>query len=219
MIDVWLASIDHADMADCVTAAAYMFAASFSARAARQARLRCETRETMFWRSTAVLLVLLGINELLDLQTLLIEIGRANAEAYGWYGVHRKVQYVFVIALIVAAVLAGAALLWVTRRTHRAVRLAIAGLAFIGLFVLLRAASFHHLDDLLGRGIASFTWRSFEETVGIVIVAAAALLYTREREECTRRRSDSPHPLPLPDRLDRPEQHDDVERQVVADDP
>src|SRR5690606_21769731 len=115
-------------------------------------------------------------------------IGRANAEAYGWYGVHRKVQYVFVIALIVAAVLAGTALLWATRRTHRAVRLAIAGLAFIGLFVLLRAASFHHLDDLLGRGIASFTWRSFEETVGIVIVAAAALLYTREREERPRQR-------------------------------
>ncbi len=202
-------------MADWVTVAAYVLAALLSAIAARYAWLRRETGETLFWRSTAVLLVLLGINELLDLQTLLTEIGRANAEAYGWYGVHRKVQYVFVIALIIAATLAGAALLWVTRRTHRAVRLAIAGLAFIGLFVLLRAASFHHLDDLLGRGMAAFNWGSFQEVAGIVIVAAAAALYTRK----PRRTSDSRHPLPLPDRLDRPEQHDHVERQVVADDP
>ena len=180
MIDDWLSSIDHADMADWVTVAAYMLAALLSAIAARYAWLRRETRETLFWRSTAVLLVLLGINELLDLQTLLTEIGRGNAEAYGWYGVHRKVQYVFVVALIVAAALAGAAALWITRRTHRAVRLAIAGLAFIGLFVLLRAASFHHLDDLLGRGLAAFNWGSFQEVAGIAIVGAAALLYTRK---------------------------------------
>ena len=175
-------SIADADMADWVTVAAYILAASLCARAARRAVAGRETRDSMFWRITALLLVLLGINELLDLQTLLTTVGRAHAKANGWYGEHRRVQYVFVIALGVAAVFAGIAMLWLTRRTHAAVRLALAGLVFIGLFVLLRAASFHHLDEILGRGAPEFNWGSLQEMTGILIVAAAAAFYTRKRQ-------------------------------------
>ena len=181
MISDWQSSIGHADMADWVTVAAYLLAALLSARAARHAGLRRQARESMFWRIAAALLVFLGINELLDLQTLLTSIGRAHAKANGWYGEHRGVQYVFVMALGVAAVFAGIAMLWLTRRTHAAVRLALAGLVFIGLFVLLRAARFHHLDEILGRGAPEFNWGSLQEMAGILIVASAATLYTRKR--------------------------------------
>jgi len=128
-----------------------------------------------------MLLVLLGINELLDLQTLLTSVGRAYAKANGWYGQHRKVQYEFVVGLAIAAALSGIAMLWFTRRLHATVRIALVGLVFIGLFVLLRAASFHHLDDILGRGFPVFNWGSIQEMAGILIVAAAALLYSRKR--------------------------------------
>jgi len=63
------------------------------------------------------------------------------------------------------------------------VRLALVGLVFLGLFVLVRAASFHHLDELLGRGSPDFNWGSIQEMAGIVIVAAAALLYSRKRRK------------------------------------
>lgn len=176
-----LASVGRADMADWVTAAAYLVAALLTVRAARQAALRSEASERRFWRISTVLLVLLGINELLDLQTLLTAVGRADAEANGWYGHHRRVQYIFVMALAGAAAIAGLALLWLTKRSHAAVRLALVGLVFIGLFVLLRAASFHHLDDLLGRGWAPFNWGSLQEMAGILVVAGAALFYVRKR--------------------------------------
>lgn len=169
-------------MADWVTVAAYLIAAILSARAAGHAALRRQARERMFWRLTAMLLVLLGVNELLDLQTLLTSVGRANAKAYGWYEIHRKVQYLFVMGLGVAAALAALVMLWLTRRTDAAVRLALAGLMFIGLFILLRAASFHHLDDLLGRGALKFNWGSVQEMAGILIVAGAALRYMRKRK-------------------------------------
>ena len=45
----------------------------------------------------------------------------------------------------------------------------------------MRAASFHHLDELLGRGMPEFNWGSIQEMAGILIVAAAAALYVRTR--------------------------------------
>ena len=178
MISDWRSSIAYADLADWVTFATCFIAAALSARAARQA----ETggRDSTFWRITAMLLVLLGINELLDLQTLLTLVGREHARANGWYEDRRSVQYIFVLALGVVAVLAGVAMLRLIGRTHASVRLALAGLLFIGLFVLLRAASFHHLNEILGRGAPEFNWGTIQEMAGILIVTVAAELYTRK---------------------------------------
>lgn len=181
VISDWRSSIAHADIADWVIVAAYVIAASLSARAARHAE--AGSRDSMFWRIIAMLLVLLGINELLDLQTLLTVVGREHAKANGWYEDRRWVQYVFVLALGAAAVLAGVALLRLIGRTHASVRLALAGLILIGLFVLLRAASFHHLNEILGRGAPEFSWGSVQEAAGILIVAIAAELYARRDKE------------------------------------
>jgi hypothetical protein len=182
VISEWQSSIAKADMADWITVAAYLVAALMSARAAGHAGLRRLARDTMFWRITAVLLALLAINELMDLQNHLTSAARAYARADGWYEERRRVQYVFVMALGVAAMFAGIAMLWLTRRADAAVRLALAGLIFIGLFVLLRAASFHHVSEILSRGAPMFNWGSVQEMVGILIVAAAAAVYTRKRE-------------------------------------
>jgi hypothetical protein len=181
LIERWLSSINHADIADWITVAAYLLSAFISAQAAALAKLSRRTGEARFWQATAMLLVALGANELLDLQTLLTEIVRAQAKASGWYGEHRKVQYAFVISLAAMSLLAGSGLLWVMRRTAFPVRLALVGLIFIGAFVLLRAASFHHLDDLLGRGPAKFNWGSLQELAGILIVASGGALYCRKR--------------------------------------
>jgi hypothetical protein len=179
MIAEWRSSIAQADLADWVTVAAYLLAASLAARAAGRAALARRAGDRLFWRLTASLLVLLGINELLDLQTLLTSVARAHAKSNGWYEQRRSVQYAFVMMLAAGTVLAGIATLWLTRYAHPAVRLALAGLGFIGLFIVLRAASFHHLDELLGRGSPRFNWGSLQEMAGILLVGVAATLYLR----------------------------------------
>lgn len=192
MIGAWQASIAHADFADWVTVAAYLLGSLLSAKAAGRAMLARQPRESIFWRITAVLLVFLAINELLDLQTLLTAIGRANAQEHGWYGVHRTVQYYFIAGLGVVAFVAGLGMLWLTRRAHASIRCALVGLVFIGLFVLIRAASFHHADDILGSGWQVLTWGSIQELLGIAIVAVAAYFYTRsgpDRAKRQRKRS------------------------------
>ncbi len=127
------------------------------------------------------MLILLAVNELLDLQTLLTSISRAHAQANGWYEWRRTVQYGFVLALGGATLLAGIALLRLLKQMHATVGLALAGFLSIGLFVLARAASFHHLDEVLGSGPAVFRVGSMQEMAGILVVAVAAALYIRTR--------------------------------------
>lgn len=165
-------------MADWATVAAYLLAASLTVSAAGQAGIRRERREQMFWRLAAALLVFFAVNELLDLQTLLTIAGRAHAKAYGWYGEHRTIQLAFVMGLAASGLIAGALMVWWTRGTHGGVRLALVGLASIGLFILLRAASFHHVDDLLGSGNPVFPLGSVQEMAGILLIGIGAVRYT-----------------------------------------
>ena len=177
MIGEWQTSIANADAADWINVAANLFAAIMSIWASKHARISRAPRENIFWHVTAGIVIFLAVNELLDLQTLLTAIGRKHAIQNGWYGEHRKVQYLFIIGLSVAAAIAGTVMLWLTRRTHITVRLAIFGLAMIGLFVLFRAASFHHFDEYLGRGHPVFNWGAIQEFLGTMLVASAAALY------------------------------------------
>lgn len=177
MISDWQASIAKADAADWITVAAYLIAAVLLVQASKQALLSREPKDTIFWRITAGLFIFLAVNELLDLQTLLTAIGRQHAIQHGWYGERGQVQYMFIVGLSVTAAIAGIVMLWLTRRTHIAVRLALSGLALIGLFILLRAASFHHVDEFLGRGNPAFNWGSIQEMLGIWIVAGSAAIY------------------------------------------
>jgi hypothetical protein len=78
-------------------------------------------------------------------------------------------------------IVAGIAGLMLIKRTHPTVRQALAGLEYIGLLALIRAASFNHIDELMGGGPAEFTWGSMHELVGILIVASGATLYSRQQ--------------------------------------
>lgn len=170
-------SVAAADLADWVTVLAYLASAVAAARAAFSACATQRQGERLFWQLTAGLMVLLGVNELLDLQTLLSTVGRDYARANGWYEHRRQVQYAFLLALGLVAIAFGLALLWLTRRMHTSVQVALAGLVFIGVFILLRAASFHHLDDLLGQGWRTFNYGSLQELLGIAIIGVAAQMY------------------------------------------
>lgn len=177
----WKFPFAEADLSDWATVSAYSLSAIMCFQAARIAGMRLEMRDCAFWRVTAIVLLLLALNELLDLQTLLTFLGRAHAKATGWYDERRFVQYVFVLTLAVAALCSATGLLWRTRHSDGTVRLAVVGLIFIGLFVLLRAASFHHVEAIFSRGGADYTWGKMQEFAGIFIIAAAAALYPRKR--------------------------------------
>ena len=176
-----------ADWADFVTAVAYAIAAVVSWQAAHHAAGRGETRERLFWLGCALALIVLGINELFDFQTLGTMIAKDHAKAAGWYGSRRTIQLVFVSVLTAASLCTLAVLAWFVRAMGRPVKMALAGLALIGLFIALRAAIFHHVDELFAIGPILTGAGAVAEIAGIVIVAFAARVYlTSGRREGTR---------------------------------
>jgi hypothetical protein len=160
-----------------VVVAGYAVAFVLALFAARRAR----GGERSFWWLVALGLLLLGVNKQLDLQTDLTDFFRAQAHAQGWYGARRAVQANFItaLALVTIAILAGLA--WLTRRARAGVRMALAGVAVLGAFVLLRAASFHHVDRALAAQLGGTRLHLLVELGGIAVVAFGALLSLRRR--------------------------------------
>lgn len=127
-----------------------------------------------FWMAMACTMAALGLNKQLDLQTWFTEIGRDLALAHGWYARRRLVQALFIAALVITGLLGRSWLLQRIKGLDGYARRAATGLVVLGVFVLVRAASFHHVDALLGVAVENVRLNAVLELGGIAIIAAAA---------------------------------------------
>jgi hypothetical protein len=128
-----------------------------------------------FWHAIGLLMVLLGINKQLALQMLLNEMGRQVARAQGWYDQRRIVQFLFVAVFAMAFT---ATFIWFAnkyRDSFRRYRLALCGLFFLLSFVIIRAATFHHIDEIIQYDIHGFTMNWMLELAGIYLIILAEL--------------------------------------------
>ena len=122
----------------------------------------------------ALLILLLGINQQLDLQTLLIQSGRALAEAEGWYAYRRPVQGAFFGIFSVALLSLVSLAAWRCRaflKRHRPVTL---GLVILIGFVLMRAAGFNHVWLKPLQAVYEDSWKDYLELLGLGFIAAGA---------------------------------------------
>ncbi|MCI0537564.1 MAG: hypothetical protein L0Z50_20310 [Verrucomicrobiales bacterium] len=149
----WRPGIGDPTIMGWLTVVAYFVAAAFCFRLALivRARVPGEGRKQfcIFWTAFAVLMTFLGVNKQLDLQTWLTQVGRRMAENEGWYEYRRPVQALFVVFVAVAGFTLLVCLVRLARSTLRHSWVALAGAVFLGCFILVRAASFHHVDGLL----------------------------------------------------------------------
>lgn len=132
-------------------------------------------RRAALWLVLAFVLGALGINKQLDLQTLFTEIGRSMAFEGGWYESRRVVQAIFIAMVLGFGTLGVALLWWLTRGQLRDFRLTLFGFAVLVAFVVVRAASFHHMDLIIGADIAGVRVNWILELGGIGMVAAGAM--------------------------------------------
>jgi len=133
-----------------------------------------------FWFGLAVLLLGLGVNKQLDLQTLLTQIGRQSAKQGGWFAQRKKIQWILLLAGAACGV---ASLGWgyyFIRHRWRDCRLAFLGIVFLLGFVVIRAASIQHVDRLflkvphLGHPLNAGL-----ELSGTILIGLGALLQVR----------------------------------------
>jgi hypothetical protein len=131
-----------------------------------------ERQLAWFWLLAFALLTALAINKQLDLQSLFTQVLREEAHAQGWYDDRRRYQFAFVVGIASAGVLGIGVIGWLWRRVLDRVWLAVLGLGWMTSFVVIRAASFHHVDTFLRNLTPAGT--VVLELSGIVMVAAGA---------------------------------------------
>ena len=172
----WHPGIGDPTLAGWVTVGGYALATLLCFVVHRRTPERAERR---FWWLVGLLLVLLGINKQLDLQTWLTEVGRDMALAQGWYEQRRIVQGLLIFWLGMG-VWGVKRWLGVRLRTlSQPARLAGQGLMLLALFVLIRAASFHHVDAWLGLSLATLRVNVVLELSAIGVIGWAALARLR----------------------------------------
>ncbi len=138
--------------------------------------------ELKIWLGIALLMLALGINKQLDLQSALTELGRVVASYQGWYEHRQGIQLVFLLALAAACLAAVGGLLLISRRLARGTLLAAVGTALVAGFVVIRAASFHHFDQFIGSHLVGLRWNWILELGGILLVQMGMLLRSHDIE-------------------------------------
>ncbi len=159
--------------------AAYAITAFASAAASRR------DPRPRFWIAVTVMIALLGLNKQLDLQTPFLHYGHELLAAVGLWADRR----VFRLLLLVLLVGGGAAFIVFTGRlVGRAWRTyveALAGLAGLTAFVVMRAAAFNHVGrDFGGRVFSSVTVAAGLELGSVLLVLFGA---TRVRKALPRK--------------------------------
>ena len=165
-----LSTIAHDPSSAWLVVLAYAVGAALCLVAARAA---CERRDRYFWILAAVILLLLGINKQLDLQSYLTPIGRDLARAQGWYEWRRQAEIAFLLLLGIGATAVSVALILWLRGSRTQLNVAAVGMVVLVTFVLMRAATFYHSAVLQGEFIA-VSLAHWIELIGIGLVAAAA---------------------------------------------
>lgn len=133
-----------------------------------------KTQQGQFWWAMTLVMLALGINKQLDLQTWLTEIGRDAAFEYGWYERRRVVQFMFIAGLVISALLFKEWLVQRVASLGKYARRASVGLLVLALFVVVRATSFHHIDEALGLSLEGLSMNEVLELGGIGVIAWAA---------------------------------------------
>lgn len=175
----WTPEIGDPSLMGWFTVAAYYCTAILCVLCAKCAHKRLpplfQKSHHLFWWIAAVFLLALGINKQLDFQSLLTVIGRDIAQSGGWYHSRRAIQQLFVLLLAISSLFIGFAFFLNYRGVWKNNRLACIGIAFLLVFVVVRAASFHYVDVLIGVRIAGFRVNWILELGGIFCILLSAL--------------------------------------------
>lgn len=172
MNERWTPGIGDPTPLGWFTVVAYLAAAVACAMAAR--RGAADPGAQRLWNILAVVLLALGINKQLDLQTFMTQVGRDMSHHFGWWERRREIQAAFIFAIAGSGALT-ILLLWRSVATlQRNIRLALAGLIFVFTYVVIRAASFHHVDVFIHSRLFGVKWNWILELSGLFVILFAA---------------------------------------------
>lgn len=176
----WRPGIGDPTALGWATVVAYGVAFVLCVAAFRRARRDRPGRAAPLWLALAAMMLALGINKQLDLQTWFGEVARDLVRDRGLYGQRRTFQAIF-IATAAAAGLGALGTCGVLAARRRWPLAPVAGAAFLVSYVVIRAASFHHVDQIISLGIPGARLSSAIELAGIAVIGTGAARSLRGR--------------------------------------
>ena len=173
-LTTWHPQLDNPNFLGWLVVACYLLAAACCGWVAVKAGKPASDGSGV-WCVMAAVLLFLGINKQLNLQTLMIVLGRRAAFAGGWYEHRRFVQAVFSIAFALIGLVLLVTFAAYGRRFIAGNRLAFAGVVVLLLFVLLRAATINHAGQRNGIDLKDKEWTWVLELCGSILIAFSAV--------------------------------------------
>jgi hypothetical protein len=123
-----------------------------------------------FWVIVFLIYLFFGINKQLDFQTFLTATGRCMSKIEGWYRERREFQLNVIMAGLAATAVFMFGFLIYFRTIITRSSLAILGVSCSLVFVVLRAASIHHVDQLFKIEFFNIKAHAIMELSGVVLV-------------------------------------------------
>jgi len=186
VFNVWTPKIGDPHVMGWVTVAAYFGAALLALFVVFRIKYISleshEKRDRLFWWLLVLLLVFLGVNKQLDLQSFFTAVGRCSAKLGGWYADRREIQYLFILSIGGVFSVVGLFLVWFLRMSMSHNWQAIVGVSVLMAFVFMRAASFHDFDTLIRFDIAGIRMNWIMELSGILLICIQAAVNLRKKK-------------------------------------
>jgi DNA-directed RNA polymerase subunit RPC12/RpoP len=132
-----------------------------------------------FWIYLGLFLLLLGINKQLDLQSWLTESLRDSAKMHGWYGNREAVQIGFITLLGFGMVVAIISMRLYLASSWRNYKITWIGITLLLTFILMRAASFHHMDIFIRNRLLGLSVNAILE-IGALLLIIIGTFFNRK---------------------------------------
>lgn len=177
LIGSWSPGIGDPSLGGWLTVLLYFVAAWATWRvlhALKRPRTYAGSNERWFWKALFIGLLVLGVNKQLDLQSAFTELGRILADRRGWYDDRRQIQMAFIAGVGIMGLTLFAAMLHLTWGAPTAAIWALTGSTCLVTFVVIRAASFHHVDSVLGTSLSGWRINWLLEMGSLLVIIGSA---------------------------------------------
>jgi hypothetical protein len=172
-MNTWTFGANDPDLLGWATTLAYFVAAGLCY--ARTRGVSATGRARSLWFASAVLMIGLGLNKQLDLQTPLLQAARQAATDEGWYVYQQVVRW----GLLASLAAVGVSLAVVIVR-HSGLEVQVcgpiaAGFLMLLIFIILRALPVEHVKNAFGWDVSHIHGkRHVLELAGVLSIAAGA---------------------------------------------
>ena len=123
-----------------------------------------------FWLYLALFLLLLAINKQLDLQSWFTQLMRTTAQTHGWYSHRKPLQLAFIVFLASSMLITLLSIRLKLAQSWHNYPLTWLGVVVLSTFILMRAASFSHIDRMINYPIFGTRLNGVMEVGSILLI-------------------------------------------------